>query len=124
MKDLLKSISVLLMLVMAACINEEFPILKNEMIDSLKISNDVGLSVESQFVQGNIKMNVKVSTAGTYTIRLLHISGRTVVKDEIKAEVGDNIKILYTALIPKEPYTLVLYDKQGVELAKTVINLF
>jgi hypothetical protein len=123
MKDLLKSISVLLLLVMAACVNEEFPILKNEIPNSLKINNEVGLSVESQFVQGNIKMNVKVSTADTYTVRLHHISGRTVVKDEIRAEVGDNIKILYTAFIPKEPYTLVLYDKQGVELAKTVINL-
>lgn len=123
MKDLLKLVSVLLMLTVAACVDEEFPIMKNEIPDILRINNEVGLSVESQFIYGNIKMNVKVNTADTYIIRLHHISGRTVVKDEIQTNVGDNIKTLYTELIPKEPYTLVLYDKRGTELAKTVINL-
>jgi hypothetical protein len=123
MKTLYKVFPVLVIL-LSSCLNEESPIIENDIPGILKIEETVGLSVESHFVNDNIRMNVKVDKESTYVIKLLHISGRTVVKDIINVMPGDNLKVLYVNAMPKEPYTLALYNNDDQQLAKTVINIF
>jgi hypothetical protein len=123
MKTLYKAFPVLVIL-LSSCLNEESPIIENDVPDMLKIEETVGLSVESYFVYDNIRMNVKVDKESTYVIKLLHISGRTVVKDVINVVPGDNLKVLYVNAIPKEPYTLALYNNEDQQLAKTIISIF
>lgn len=114
---------IMLILTLFSCTHEELPIINEPIPSALVISEPVGLSVETQFVTENIGINVKVTVPGTYIIKLHHISGRVVVKDEVYAKAGDNIKTLYVGAIPKEPYTLSLYNKEDVLLAKTVVNI-
>ena len=91
---------------------------------NLEIKEQIGIKLESAFATEEVSMNIKAETSGVYTVKILHISGRIVSKEEVKVQAGDNILKLYTGALPKEPYTIALYNSQNVRLAETIVNLF
>jgi hypothetical protein len=118
----LKYISVALILLLGGCFQED--VYQPTLPSNLEIKEKIGIKLESVFATEEVSMNIKAETSGTYTVKILHISGRIVSKEEIKVQAGDNVLKLYTGALSKEPYTIALYNSQNVRLAETIVNLF
>jgi hypothetical protein len=119
----LKYLSIVPILLLGGCFQEDM--YKPELpINNLEIKEQVGLKLESVFATEEVAMNVKTETSGIYTVKIHHISGRIVSKEEVKVQAGDNILKLYTGALPKEPYTIALYNSRNVRLAETIVNLY
>ena len=118
----LKYLSIASILLLGGCFQDEIyqPIPQS----NLEIKEKVGIKLESIFATEVVAMNVKAETSGIYTVKILHLSGRIVSKEEVKIQAGDNILKLYTGALPKEPYTIALYNSQNVRLAETIVNLY
>lgn len=119
MKKLVVSIFGLLFLV--GCVKDDFePI--TPISQDLKITNNVGIKLQSAFVTGEVAMNVKLETAGTATIKILDISNRVVSKEVVDVKVGDNILKVYTSALPPSAYRIGLYDSNNILLGITDFN--
>ena len=92
------------------------------MAESLKITNSVGIKLQSPFVTTEVLMNVKLETAGTVTIKIFDISNRVVSKETVKVIVGDNILKVYTSALPVSAYRIGLFDANGNQLGITDFN--
>jgi hypothetical protein len=118
----LKYISVASILLLGGCFQED--VYQPALLPNLEIKEKIGIKLESVFATEEVSMNIKAETSGIYTVKILHISGRIVSKEEVKIQAGDNILKLYTGALSKEPYTIALYNSQNVRLAETIVNLF
>lgn len=118
----LKYLSIASILLLSGCFQDE--IYQPTPQSNLEIKEQVGIRLESVFATNEISMNVKTENSGIYIVRIHHLSGRVVSKEEVKVQAGDNILKLYTGALPKEPYTIALYNTQNVKLAETIVNLY
>jgi hypothetical protein len=118
----LKYLSIALILLLGGCFQED--IYQPTPPTNLEIKEQVGIKLESVFATNEVAMNVKTENSGIYIVRIHHLSGRVVSKEEVKVQAGDNILKLYTGALPKEPYTIALYNTQNVKLAETIVNLY
>jgi hypothetical protein len=119
----LKYLSIAPILLLMGCFQEDVyqPTTSS---NNLEIKEQVGIKLESAFATNEVAMNVKTENSGIYIVRIHHLSGRVVSKEEVKVQAGDNILKLYTGALPKEPYTIALYNPQNVKLAETIVNLY
>jgi hypothetical protein len=119
----LKYLSIAPILLLVGCFQEDVyqPTTPS---NNLEIKEQVGIKLESAFATNEVAMNVKTENSGIYIVRIHHLSGRVVSKEEVKVQAGDNILKLYTGALPKEPYTIALYNTQNVKLAETIVNLY
>lgn len=109
--------------VFTSCLNEIEPIIPiNEIKDELKISENIGLKLETSFVTESVKLNVKIETAGIYIIKIIDISNRTISKEEIQLKEGNNIVTINTTILPSSAYRLSLSTKSNVVLGITDFN--
>ena len=92
------------------------------MAESLKITNPVGIKLQSPFVTTEVLMNVKLETAGTVTIKIFDISNRVVSKETVNVIVGNNILKVYTSVLPTSAYRIGLFDANGNQLGITDFN--
>jgi hypothetical protein len=118
----LKYLSIASILLLSGCFQDE--IYQPTLQSNLEIKEQVGLKLESVFATEEVAMNVKTETSGIYIMKIIHLSGRIVSKEEVKVQAGDNVLKLYTGALPKEPYTIALYNTQNVKLAETIVNLY
>jgi hypothetical protein len=119
----LKYLSIAPILLLMGCFQEDV-YQPTTPLNNLEIKEQVGIKLESAFATNEVAMNVKTENSGIYIVRIHHLSGRVVSKEEVKVQAGDNILKLYTGALPKEPYTIVLYNTQNVKLAETIVNLY
>jgi hypothetical protein len=119
----LKYLSIAPILLLVGCFQEEV-YQPTTPLNNLEIKEQVGIKLESVFATDEVAMNVKTENSGIYIVKIHHISGRIVSKEEIKVQAGDNILKLYTGALPKEPYTIALYNSRNVRLAETIVNLY
>jgi hypothetical protein len=124
MKIISRIFTVLLILVTVSCLQEDVFTGPAPMPETLILNAPVGLALESHFIQEDVKMNVKVEAAGSYVLRIHHLDGRTVAKEDISVSKGDNLKVFFVGALPRQPYTLALYTTQNVKLTQTIINLY
>jgi hypothetical protein len=107
----------------AGCTKVELPMPQPPvMAESLKITNSVGIKLQSPFVTTEVLMNVKLEAAGTVTIKIFDISNRVVSKETVKVIVGDNILKVYTSALPVSAYRIGLFDANGNQLGITDFN--
>ena len=92
------------------------------MAESLKITNSVGIKLQSPFVTSEVLMNVKLESAGTVTIKIFDISNRVVSKETVNVVAGDNILKVYTNALPTSAYRIALYDVSNNQLGITDFN--
>lgn len=111
-----------LFLIINGCEIDKFEYEKPEIIDQLIIDSNIGIKLESYFVEDIVKMNVKTNEQGTYIIRITDITDKTVSMNEIKVEKGDNIVNLYTRTIPVSSYRIKLFDKNNNLLSLSDFN--
>jgi len=91
--------------------------------EKLVIAEDAGLRLASNIVHGNVDINVKLPSAGTYRIRVLDLTNRIVSQDKIQAPKGDNILKVYVSTLPDESYTVELLTNEGDLIGKDVFAI-
>jgi hypothetical protein len=90
--------------------------------DNLKITNAVGIKLQSPFVTSEVSMNVKSDVVQTVTIKIFDIANRVVSKSTSDVKVGDNILKVYTTALPSSAYRVGLFDAKGNQLGITDFN--
>ena len=88
----------------------------------LKISNSVGIKLQTPFVTSEVAMNVKSDVAQTVTVKITDIANKVVSKSTIDVKAGDNILKVYTNAFPSSAYRIALYDAAGNQLGITDFN--
>jgi len=91
--------------------------------EKLVIAEDAGLRLASNIVHGNVDINVKLPSAGTYRIRVLDLTNRIVSQDKIQAPKGDNILKVYHSTLPYQSYTVELLTWEGASLRIYVLAI-
>jgi hypothetical protein len=91
--------------------------------EKLVIAEDAGLRLASNIVHGNVDINVKLPSAGTYRIRVLDLTNRIVSQDKIQAPKGDNILKVYVSTLPDQSYTVELLTLEGASLGRDVFAI-
>lgn len=91
-------------------------------VDNLKISQSVGLKLETPFVTSEVAMNVKVNAGQNVTIKIFDIANRVVSKEQMYVNSGDNILKVYTTALPASAYRIGLFDTNNNMLAITDFN--
>lgn len=113
---------ILVMSVLVGCRKSEFYPTPQPIAEELKISNSVGIKLQTVFVTSEVSMNVKTEVAGQVTIKIFDIANRVVSKETTNVSVGDNILKVYTSALPRSAYRIGLYDAKGNELGITDFN--
>jgi len=90
--------------------------------EALVIKEDVGIKLDSNFATTEVKMNVKLNSAGNYYIKVIDISGKVVAKELVNGRIGDNIFTVYTSTLPKSSYRLELFYEDS-KVGTSLINL-
>ena len=91
--------------------------------EELVIAEDSGLRLASNIVHGNVDINVKLPSAGTYRIRVLDLTNQVVSQEKIVAPKGDNILKVYVSTLPDQSYTVELLTVEGASLGKDVFAI-
>ena len=116
----------LLLVLMNQCTADSIEVVEYEyqglFPEKLKITELVGIKLESNFATTEVNMNVKLNTTGKYYIKVLTNSGKVVSKEQVKGELGDNLFTVYTATLPKSSYRIELY-LEDEKVGTTSINL-
>lgn len=120
----MKKLSLLLLglLFLVGCRKDPFVYPPIEVSENLKITNSVGIKLESQFVTSEVSMNIKTETSQTVTIKIFDIANRVVSKSTSNVKMGDNILKVYTSALPRSAYRIGLYDDAGNLLGITDFN--
>ena len=93
-----------------------------ELPSELKISNSVGIKLQTVFVTSEVAMNVKSDVAQSVTIRIFDIANKVVSKSTSDVNVGDNVLKVYTNALPSSAYRIGIYDSNGKQLGITDFN--
>ena len=93
-----------------------------ELPSELKISNSVGIKLQTVFVTSEVAMNVKSDVAQSVTIRIFDIANKVVSKSTSDVSVGDNVLKVYTNALPSSAYRIALFDNKGNQLGITDFN--
>ena len=93
-----------------------------ELPSELKISNSVGIKLQTVFVTSEVAMNVKSDVAQSVTIRIFDIANKVVSKSTSDVKVGDNVLKVYTNALPSSAYRIGIYDSNGKQLGITDFN--
>lgn len=107
-------LSVLAIGLLVSCQNEELLVpTPTEVTEKLQIVGNVGIRVETPFVKEEVSMNVKAETAGTYVVKILNIANKSVSKEEVTIQSGNNVLKIYAKTLPSSAYRIGLFDMNG-----------
>lgn len=113
---------VLISTILVGCYKEDVVPTPQAVSEDLKISNSVGIKLQTPFVTSEVAMNVKTETAGTVTIKIFDIANRVVSKETMNIVAGDNVLKVYTSALPSSAYRIGLFDASGKQLGITDFN--
>ena len=108
--------------ILFGCTKQDILPVPQEISENLKISNSVGIKLESSFVTSEVSMNVKTEKSQTVTIKIFDIANRVISKSTSDVKMGDNILKVYTSALPRSAYRIGLYDDAGNLLGITDFN--
>ena len=120
MKKIILGLAIVATLV--SCQNEEILAPKVQVSEELKISDKVGIKLQSPFVTTEVAMNVKTETAQTVTVKIFDIANRVVSKEVMDVKAGDNVLKVYTTALPSSAYRIALFDNNNKQLGVTDFN--
>ena len=113
---------VLSTMILIGCRKEQDFLPISEVSEGLKITNSIGIKLQSPFVTSEVAMNVKSEIAGSVTIKIFDISNRVVSKETVNVIVGDNILKVYTSSLPNSAYRIGFFDSKNNMLGITDFN--
>jgi hypothetical protein len=120
MKKIILGLAIVATLV--SCQNEVEVLPVVQVSEELKISDKVGIKLQSPFVTTEVAMNVKIETAQTVTVRIFDIANRVVSKEVMDVKAGDNVLKVYTTALPSSAYRIALFDNNNKQLGVTDFN--
>jgi len=109
-------------ILLVGCSKEDILPTPQAVSDDLKITNSVGIKLQTAFVTSEVAMNVKSEVAQTATIKIFDIANRVVSKEVVNISAGDNILKVYTNALPSSGYRIGLFDVNGRQLGITDFN--
>ena len=113
---------VLLSTILTGCYKDDILPEPQSVSEDLKMTNSVGIKLQTAFVTSEVAMNVKTETAGSVTIRIFDIANRVVSKETMNVVAGDNSLKVYTKALPSSAYRIGLFDANGKQLGITDFN--
>ena len=113
---------VLISTILTGCYKEDIVPTPQSVSEELKMTNSVGIKLQTAFVTSEVAMNVKTETAGSVTVKIFDIANRVVSKETMNVVAGDNVLKVYTTALPSSAYRIGLYDANGNELGITDFN--
>ena len=120
MKKIISIFAIATLLV--SCTKEDIVPVPQSISEDLKISNSVGIKLQTVFVTSEVSMNVKTEVAGPVTIKIFDIANRVVSKETMNVVAGDNVLKVYTTALPSSAYRIGLFDANGKQLGITDFN--
>ena len=120
MKKIISIFAIATLLV--SCTKEDIVPVPQSVSEDLKISNSVGIKLQTVFVTSEVSMNVKTEVAGPVTIKIFDIANRVVSKETMNVVAGDNVLKVYTTALPSSAYRIGLFDANGKQLGITDFN--
>ena len=120
MKKIILGLAIAVTLV--SCQNEEILAPEVQVSEELKISDKVGIKLQSPFVTTEVAMNVKIETTQTVTVKIFDIANRVVSKEVMDVKAGDNVLKVYTTALPSSAYRIALFDNNNKQLGVTDFN--
>lgn len=120
MKKIILGLGIIATLV--SCQNELEPIPSVQVSEELKISDKVGIKLQTPFVTNEVAMNVKIDAAQTVTVKILDIANRVVSKETMSVNAGDNVLKVYTTALPSSAYRIALFDNNNKQIGVTDFN--
>jgi hypothetical protein len=109
-------------ILLVGCSKEDIVLTPQSVSEDLKITNSVGIKLQTHFVTSEVAMNVKTETAGSVTIKIFDIANRVVSKETTNVIAGDNVLKVYTSALPSSAYRIGLFDASGKQLGITDFN--
>jgi hypothetical protein len=98
----------------ASCTNEDLLVpAVTEVSEKLQIVGNLGIKVETPFVKEEVAMNVKAVTAGKYIVKILNIANKSVSKEEVTLNAGNNLLKIHANALPSSAYRIGLFDLEG-----------
>ena len=98
----------------ASCTNEDLLVpTVTEVSEKLQIVGNLGIKIETPFVKEEVAMNVKAETAGKYIVKILNIANKSVSKEEVTLNAGNNLLKIYANALPSSAYRIGLFDLEG-----------
>ena len=120
MKKIILGLGIIATLV--SCQNEVEITPTVQVSEELKISDKVGIKLQTPFVTNEVAMNVKIDAAQTVTVRIFDIANRVVSKEVMDVKAGDNVLKVYTTALPSSAYRIALFDNNNKQLGVTDFN--
>lgn len=88
----------------------------------LNINDTDGFKVNGNSITNRSNFNIKVSTAGKYTLEVLDITGIAVTRENLNLKHGNNILTFYTNAMKDGDYTInIKKEGQTIQTTKMVI---
>ena len=118
-----KILSIVLMsTILVGCYKEDVMITPQSVSEDLKMTNSVGIKLQTAFVTSEVAMNVKTETASSVTVKIFDIANRVVSKETMNVVAGDNLLKVYTNALPSSAYRIGLFDSNNRQLGITDFN--
>jgi hypothetical protein len=112
----------IILLIFIGCDRQDEILPVTTISDNLKISENIGIRLDSPFVTESVEVNVKIQLPGIYTIKIFDISNRVISKEDTFLKQGDNIIEINTTILPRSAYRLSLSKSNGQVLGITDFN--
>ena len=113
---------VLISAVLTGCYKDDIVPAPQSVTEDLKMTNSVGIKLQTAFVTSEVAMNVKTEVAGSVTVKIFDIANRVVSKETMNVVAGDNLLKVYTNALPSSAYRIGLFDANGKQLGITDFN--
>ncbi len=113
---------VLISAILTGCYKDDIVPAPQSVSEDLKMTNQVGIKLQTVFVTSEVAMNVKTETAGSVTVKIFDIGNRVVSKETMNVVAGDNLLKVYTNALPSSAYRIGLFDANGKQLGITDFN--
>ena len=86
--------------------------------DNLKIEEPTGIRLASNIVSNEVDVNVKLPADGTYRIKILDITLKTISQEKLEAKAGDNLIKVYVNALPESSFVVELLTEDNQLLGK------
>jgi len=86
--------------------------------DNLKIEEPTGIRLASNIVNNEVDVNVKLPADGTYRIKILDITLKTISQEKLEAKAGDNLIKVYVNALPESSFVVELLTEDNQLLGK------
>lgn len=124
-----KLLIILSLIAITGCVKDDSFIIEPNPIDeipsALIIDDLVGIKLESNIVTERVGMNVKLSEAGTYRVKIRHgMNDELISQEKVTGKEGDNILKVYVSALERSAYKLELTTENHVIVGRTafVVN--